>query len=281
MPELPEVETVRRSLAPLLVGRRIDRVVVGRADVVRSSFRRDRRAALGRGGVVEELVRHGKQLAFALRRAGAVHVHLGMSGQLFVTPPGAEPGRTDHVHVRWVLDDGSRLHFRDPRRFGGVWAYPSLEALRAERWERLGPDALDIRAPVLRAGLARSGRAVKACLLDQGVLAGVGNIYADESLFLARIHPLRPAASLSGAEVARLAATIRRVLCEAVAARGSTLRDFIDAEQRRGGQQDRFRVYGRRGAPCPACGRSLLSLTVAGRTSTICPSCQPNPGGSC
>jgi formamidopyrimidine-DNA glycosylase len=281
MPELPEVETVRRSLGPHLLGRRIERVVVARADVLRNAPRRERRAALGEGATVRELVRHGKQLAFVLGPAGAVHVHLGMSGQLFVTPPGGACARPDHIHVRWTLEDGSSLHFRDPRRFGGVWTYASLDALREKRWSVLGPDALDIRAPALRARLAESKRAIKACLLDQGVLAGVGNIYADESLFLAGIHPLRSAASLEDAEIDRLAAKIRRVLREAVAARGSTLRDFVDAEQRRGGQQDRFRVYGRRGCPCPSCGQPLSSLTVAGRTSTICPWCQPGPAQSC
>lgn len=275
MPELPEVETVRRSLTPHMVGRGIAAVAIARADILRNAPARARRAALGQGRQVVDVLRHGKQLAIALQDGPAVHVHLGMTGQLFVLAPGQEPPRRDHIHVRWTLDSGWKVVFRDPRRFGGVWTFPSLEALRRERWAELGPDALTIRGPDLHAAIGGSRRAVKACLLDQRLLAGVGNIYADESLFAAGIHPERPASLLSPADSVRLAGCVRRVLRDAVAARGSSLRDFLDAELRRGEQQTRFRVYGRAGQLCRVCGSTLEPALVGGRSTTFCPRCQP------
>lgn len=273
MPELPEVETIRRTLEPHLLGRRVTRVLVRRADVVRNTTARGARAALGEGAVVRGLVRHGKQLAVIFDSGAVVHAHMGMSGQLFVAAPRGTP--RNHVHVRWTFENGTVLHFRDPRRFGGVWAYESLDALRADRWQALGPDALHIRAGALHAAAGGSRRPIKACLLDQRVLAGVGNIYADESLFLCGLHPLRPASSLDRRDLVALAGSIRLVLREAIRARGSSLRDFLDAELRPGTQQDRFRAYGRGGRPCPRCGITLETILVGGRTTTFCPRCQP------
>ena len=275
MPELPEVETVRATLAPRWVGRRVERVRVARADILRSAPARGRAVALGEGSSVADVLRHGKQLAVVFDSGRVAHVHLGMTGQLFVLAPGAAPPRADHIHLRWLLDDGSTICFRDPRRFGGVWLFDSLERLHAERWDALGPDALRITAQQLRTNLRGSARAIKACLLDQTVLAGVGNIYADESLFVARINPHTTAALLRSEEVTRLAGAVRSVLRAAVGARGSSLRDYLDAELRPGSQQTRFRVYARADQPCPQCGGVLLGSRIAQRTTTHCPICQP------
>ena len=274
MPELPEVETVRRTLGPRWIGRRVVAVKIGRADYVRRAPAGSRLAALGLGGAPIDILRHGKQMAVVFENGRAVHLHLGMSGQVFVLAPRASPARADHVHIRWTLDDGSAVLFRDPRRFGGVWAFDSVEELRRERWDALGPDALTITGAKLRAGLGGSARAVKACLLDQAVLAGVGNIYADEALFVARIAPHVHAGELSRDRVVRLAAAVRSVLRAGVRAGGSTLRDFVDADHRQGSQQSRFRVYSRAGEPCLECGTMLLGSVIGQRSTTHCPRCQ-------
>lgn len=277
MPELPEVETVRRTLTPRLIGRRVVRTRVFRAEVVRGG---GGSAALGRGERVDTVLRRGKQLAIVFESGALVLVHLGMSGQLFVLAAGARPPRTDHLHVRWTLDDGSAVCFRDPRRFGGVWAYPSIDRLIAERWDALGPDAIRITARHLRECAGASRRAIKACLLDQGLLAGVGNIYADEALFLARLHPEQPANTLEPERWRGVASAVRRVLREGIEAGGSSLRDYVDADLGRGSHQTRHRVYGRAGAPCTRCGSVLRAIQVAQRTSTFCPTCQADEPGS-
>lgn len=276
MPELPEVETVRRSLSPRWTGRTVLAVTIRRADVLRNAPSRGRSLAMGLGGRVADILRHGKQLAVVFADNRVVLVHLGMTGQLFVLGPRERPPRPDHIHIRWRLDDGSTVCFRDPRRFGGVWVFDSLEALRESRWDRLGPDALTITRTRLRRNLRRSARTIKACLLDQAVLAGVGNIYADEALFLARINPHTPAADLDRDEITRLAGAVRSTLRAAVRARGSTLRDFLDAELRPGSQQTRFHAYGRAGTPCHRCGTSLVGSRITQRMTAHCPVCQPS-----
>lgn len=276
MPELPEVEHLRRTLALVLPGRRVTRAVLHRADVCEVPGGRapDARAIL-KGAEFLNPARHGKQLALPTADGRALRIHLGMTGQLFVLPRGRAPERADHIHARWSLDDGSTLLFRDPRRFGGMAAYPTLNALREAEWSTLGPDALTIDGARLAEALTRTTRAVKAALLDQAVLAGVGNIYADESLFAAGIHPRRRADRLTPAEAARLAAEIRDTLKRAIAAGGSTLRDYVDGNGDPGGYQRSRLVYGRAGEPCPRCNRALKVATVAQRTSVFCGSCQP------
>ncbi|MCA9298012.1 MAG: bifunctional DNA-formamidopyrimidine glycosylase/DNA-(apurinic or apyrimidinic site) lyase, partial [Phycisphaerales bacterium] len=253
-----EVETVRRSLESL-VGLVI-RPRVHRADVVRGRLREGR---------LLDLHRLGKQLAI-VTEAQAFCVQLGMSGQMLVGPVSEAE---DHVHVRWQVEDGRTLRFRDPRRFGGISVHATMEDLRRARWSSLGPDALGVRAPVLEARL-RGRRALKAALLDQQVLAGVGNIYADEALFRARLDPHREASALEPEEVRRLASSIRAVLRASIGAGGSTLRDHRSADGRPGAYQSRHRVYGRGGHPCPSCGRALEVVRIAQRTTTFCPACQ-------
>ncbi|MEO1008829.1 MAG: bifunctional DNA-formamidopyrimidine glycosylase/DNA-(apurinic or apyrimidinic site) lyase [Planctomycetota bacterium] len=285
MPELPEVETLRRSLEPHLVGRTVAAATLHRRDIAVApgdppgGFARQRTPARPRrlardqmlaGAVIAGLERRGKQLAIIATDGRAIRVHLGMSGQLLrAARAGRLPG--DHVHATWRLDDGGRLVFRDPRRFGGLW----LVDAGGERFDAaLGPDALAIGAAELRAALDGARRPIKAALLDQRVLAGVGNIYADESLFAARIHPRAIAAALDPPRISALAAAIRRTLASAVRARGSSIRDYRDPSGEPGGFQARHRVYGRAGLACHGCGRMLASDLVAQRTTVWCPGCQ-------
>lgn len=273
MPELPEVESLRRSLEPGLLGRVVERVELRRRDIVDGPATP---AALLQGERIDNLRRHGKQMAIVTSSGKHLVVQLGMTGQvLLVHDEGELP--PDHVHAVWRLrKDGSHpglLAFRDPRRFGGLTTLESREALQ-RRWSSLGPDALGITGGELLAGLRASKRAIKAALLDQAVLAGVGNIYADESLFLAQIAPRKLASRLNPKQVDRLAEAIRGVLEQAVRKGGSTLRDYVDASGRAGSFALEHQVYGRAGRPCVRCQTPLRSATLAQRTTVWCPLCQ-------
>jgi formamidopyrimidine-DNA glycosylase len=273
VPELPEVETVRRSLAAM-IGRRIVAARLFRADMcTTASGRRARPADLLAGEVVRELMRRGKQLAIIAQSGRVLVVHLGMSGQLRLLKPGSKAQKTNHIHAVWSLDDGSRLTFRDPRRFGGLWTLESRAALE-ERWSGLGPDALTMSPRDLAVAAAGSRRVIKALLLDQTALAGVGNIYADEALFAAGVRPSRRADRVKPEECERLTRAIRRVLALAVEARGSTLRDYVAADGRAGQAQLRHAVYGRGGFACVNCGTVLRSVSLAQRTTVFCIRCQ-------
>jgi formamidopyrimidine-DNA glycosylase len=284
MPELPEVERVRMSLRPHLMGRRVARAVLHRADICESFAQRRAGlvrvkaslAALLRGDEVAAMERHGKQLAIIGASGRVLSVHLGMSGQLLWVRAGQALPAT-HVHAEWEIGDGKAagtLVFRDPRRFGGLWTFDSVEGFRTARWSVLGPDALSVTAEQLGEGLAKSKRSTKAALLDQGVIAGVGNIYADEALFLAGLKPTRRAGSLKAPEVGRLAAAIREVLQRSIETGGSTLRDYVDADGAKGTAQEGHAVYGRGGKPCRGCGGTLRQGVVAQRTTVWCPRCQ-------
>lgn len=289
MPELPEVETVRRALDARITGRTVIGCTLRRRDVLavpgdppggfsrspaRTSPRRARRTHLLLGGRLTPPMRHGKQLALGSEDGRRLVVHLGMTGQLLHASRGRRLPVTDHQHATIRLDDGSRLVFRDPRRFGGLWALGSAEAL-VERWGALGPDALTLTEHQLADRLAGAHRPIKAVLLDQSKIAGIGNIYADESLFEAGIHPDRRAASLTGGDIAALAAAIRGTLKAAVAAGGSTIRDYTDPMSAAGEYQRAHRVYGRAGLPCRRCGAELRRTLVAQRTTVYCVACQP------
>ncbi|MEO0477115.1 MAG: bifunctional DNA-formamidopyrimidine glycosylase/DNA-(apurinic or apyrimidinic site) lyase [Planctomycetota bacterium] len=290
MPELPEVECVRLSLERLVVGRRVDTVRVTRPDVI-TGLADDQ--ALLVGDKVSRVMRHGKQLAILGDSGGCVCIHLGMSGQLCVV--GAVEAdiplnkRTEtptsslhagdlppHTHVFWTFDAGPALRFTDPRRFGGLWTFDCENDLIARRWSLLGPDALEITPSQLRAGLARTKRGLKAALLDQHVVAGLGNIYVDELLFNAKLHPLTPACDLDLTQLPSLIRRMKTLLSGAIERGGSSLRDYVDAENRQGSQQNRHRVYGRAGHRCKrrGCGAIIQSEQIAGRTTAWCPGCQ-------
>ena len=289
MPELPEVECVRLSLERLVVGRRVGAVRVNRADVITGPA--GERALLA-GEKVSKVIRHGKQLA-VVGSGRCVVVHLGMSGQLCVvraSPTNAQavkrpeqvnsslahPDLPPHTHVVWALEDGLLLRFTDPRRFGGLWTFGSEDELVAERWSKLGPDALKIKPGELARGLSQTARGLKAALLDQHLVAGLGNIYVDELLFSARLHPLLPANKLDPKQAPGLVRRMRTLLTGAIERGGSSLRDYVDAENQRGSQQTRHRVYGRSGQRCKRrdCRGRVTSEQVAGRTTAWCPDCQ-------
>lgn len=279
MPELPEVETVRRTLAAAVIGRRVRSVDLRRPDYAHRGDGAGPMAPTAKdllaGAVIERLARHGKQLAIVGADGRSICVHLGMSGQVLL----ADRRRLEtlnHAHVIWKLDGDQPEYvvMRDPRRFGGVWTYRDFDSLRRCRWETLGPDALVARATALRAALAKSARPVKAALLDQSVIAGVGNIYCDEALHQARINPLAPANTLSSSQVQSLAAAIRATLRRSIKSGGTTLRDYRDANGKAGSFQRLRSVYGRAGEACLTCGETLARGVVAQRTTVWCARCQ-------
>lgn len=283
MPELPEVETVRRGLAERVVGRRIERVDIGRLRSVRRTGP-DLVIAGLTGRTIVGAERRGKYIVCPLDSGDSLMVHLRMSGQLLVDPV-TEP-RPNHSHVVLRLAVGAghphveELRFVDPRTFGEVVVFSSADADRVvPELARLGPDPLldSITLGHLRARFASTRRGVKAVLLDQSVIAGIGNIYSDEILHRAGIHPRRPANRIGPVPTRRLLKAIDEVLRDAVDAGGSTLRDaqYVDLAGRTGSFQDRHRVYGRGGGICITCERGRIRTdTVAGRTTHWCGVCQ-------
>jgi formamidopyrimidine-DNA glycosylase len=274
VPELPEVETVVRDLRPLLTGRRLASVTVSRHALRRPWSKAW--AALLAGRRIEEVRRRGKWIVLPLDGEASLVFHLGMTGQLTVAPA-AEPV-PDHTHLRIDLDDGRQLRFRDVRRFGSAALFPDGASLgRFFEQLDLGPEPFDLDPAAWRQKLSRTDRCLKAVLLDQRVVAGVGNIYADESLFEARLHPARVAASLSAAEAGRLRKAVATVLARAIGRRGSTIRDYVGGSGLRGGYQEEFRAYQRTGRPCRRCGTPIQGTRLAGRSTHYCPHCQPPP----
>jgi formamidopyrimidine-DNA glycosylase len=280
LPELPEVESVRRSLEPLVLGRVITRAEIRRRDFCVVVTGKKSRCATAeeflQGGRVTRLQRLGKQIAIVGSDGRSVCLQLGMSG--FVDSTSGEDPK--HTHAVWTLDSGERVRFVDPRRFGGLTCYPTFESLRERQWGGLGPDALGTEAEHLVESCRDARRAIKALLLDQSVVAGVGNIYADEALFLAGIDPRTIARRVAAERLNRLAEAVRLVLARAVELRGSTLRDYRDPSGQPGGAQAAHAVYGRAGEGCVRCGTVLRSCRVSQRATVWCPSCQRRGSGS-
>jgi formamidopyrimidine-DNA glycosylase len=284
MPELPEVEHLRRSLEPDLVGAHVERFFLMRQDIVRrlpGGSAMDPFRVL-EGSTIQAVERLGKQLALTSKRGDGLVVQLGMSGQLRWGTDGSPPNRTDHVHARWMLRDRwgrpRTLEFRDPRRFGGLSPFESPADRDDRLWSSLGPDAIDAPADQVVEHLISASRGsrrpLKSLLLDQTAIAGIGNIYADEALFAAALHPRSPSGRLRTVSASRLVQEIRSILHRAVDAGGSTLRDYMDASGRAGSFQDTHRVYGRGGLACLRCSAKLRSGLVAGRTTVWCSRCQ-------
>jgi formamidopyrimidine-DNA glycosylase len=273
VPELPEVETVVRDLRPLLTGARLTTITRVSRKALRRPWSANGAARL-LGRRVEAVHRRGKWIVLDVADAGHLVVHLGMTGQLTVV--GAAEPLAPHTHLVFGLDDGRRqMRFRDTRRFGSATVFPGREALDAFFAKTgLGPEPFDLPADYWRQQLAATRRCLKAVLLDQGVVAGVGNIYADEALFRAGLHPGRLARDLDPAEADRLRRAVAEVLGEAIERRGSTIRDYVGGSGLRGGFQEEFRVYGRTGAPCPRCRSPIACVRLAGRSSHFCPRCQ-------
>jgi formamidopyrimidine-DNA glycosylase len=273
MPELPEVETVRRGLEARVLGRRIDAVEIGHPQAITGSaevFRRETR------GVIVRLQRKGKALALELgspdgQPARFLLVRLGMTGQVTVVK--REQPVESHTHVRLKLDNGEEIRYTDARRFGRLRCCTREEL--DEVFARLGPDAPSITAAEFLAALAGRRTPIKSWLLNQARLAGVGNIYADEALYAARIHPLAEAGRLNSPQARALHRAVERVLGRAVELQGTSFRDYIDIDGRPGRFAAQLKVYQREGEPCRRCGAKIRRVVISGRSSHFCPHCQP------
>jgi formamidopyrimidine-DNA glycosylase len=286
MPELPEVETVARGLRRAILGRRILSVTLGKTDFIEDPAALEHHLP---GRQIEAVERYGK---FMLLRLSAVKgktrvatngdaapasllVHLGMTGQIAPSPAGQPLEK--HTHVCLLLDDGRELRYTDARRFGRI-AYLT-KALLAEELTRFGADPLEVTKEEFADRICGRHARIKAMLLDQSVLRGVGNIYADESLWRARVHPARLGAKLNRKQAETLRRMLQDILQKAIVLRGSSISDFLDAEGKPGEYQRHHRAYGREGKNCYRCKTPIRRAIVAGRSSYFCPRCQVSPRG--
>ena len=270
MPELPEVETVRRGIAPLILGRPVDQVVLRTAGL-RWPFPPELNQVLV-GRPFREVARRGKYLLL-FNEGGCLILHLGMSGHVRVIPAHIPAGSHDHVDI--VLADGNCLRLNDPRRFGAL-LWTEADPARHPLLANLGPEPLGEEFSGEMLFQRSRGRrvAVKNFLMDSRIVVGVGNIYAAESLFRAGIHPLRAAGKVSRERYLALADAARAILAQAIERGGTTLRDFISPDGAPGYFEQELRVYGRGGAPCKACGTRLKEARIGQRSSAWCPRCQ-------
>ena len=289
MPELPEVETVARGLQESVAGRRIVSVTLRKTDFMDDPALIERELP---GRRIARIERYGKFMLLQLSAADvgptlettgdpralveqALLVHLGMTGNL--APNFAAEPLEKHTHVSFLLDDGRELRYTDARRFGRM-AYLSGETLASELL-RFGADPLEVAREEFAERIRGSKARVKALLLDQRVLRGVGNIYADESLWRVKIHPATPGERLTPQQAEKLRKALKEILLRAIAKNGSSISDFVDSNGRSGSYQNYHRVYGQEGRPCHRCGTAIRRIIVAGRSSHFCPSCQPAPRG--
>ena len=280
MPELPEVETIARALAPGLTGRVVAGIDVPDAKVLAGPGSRAAFAAAAVGRVIESVGRRAKLLLIALGPRPDVAgdgpillaLHLKMTGRFHIAPSNDAPPAYARLLVH--LDDGNALVFSDMRRFGTARLATPAALAAWKFYASLGPEPWDMTPEAFEAALCRKTTRIKAAILDQTVIAGVGNIYADESLHAARIRPDTPASALTPAARRKLLTAIQAVIAKAIAAGGSTIRDYRTPDGVEGGFQHQFTVYGKAGEPCPGCGKTLISIKVAGRTSTFCKQCQ-------
>lgn len=272
MPELPEVEITRAGIAPHISGKVFCRTQI-RQPRLRWPVRPDLGAILA-GQRVLQVSRRAKYLLIHTA-AGVLIIHLGMSGSLRIHTPGQHRTAQKHDHANFEFDDGTLLRFHDPRRFGAVlWFAGAIE--HHPLLQHLGPEPLSghFNAAHLQQVLARQKRALKPALMDNNVVVGVGNIYANEALFQAALAPVRAANSLHAREYAALVDAVKDVLQRALAAGGSTLRDFVNSDGQSGYFQQHYAVYGRAGADCRRCGHPIHKITQAQRSSFYCPNCQ-------
>ena len=270
MPELPEVETTCRGIAPNITGQRITRAVVRNRRLrypIPSNF-----AAAVTGKRIHNVGRRGKYLMLACG-AGTIIIHLGMSGNLRLVPGGRRPQKHDHVDL--CLSNGLALRFRDPRRFG-LMVWTTEDPLLHPLLKDLGPEPLN--AAFNGAYLVRRARgrtvSVKQFIMDAQVVVGVGNIYANEALFIAGVHPRRAAGKVTAAEYGAIAKAIKSVLRKAITAGGTTLRDFVDEQGRSGYFYQKLQVYERAGQPCRRCSRRIETIRLGQRSTYFCPHCQ-------
>ena len=290
MPELPEVEVTRRRIGKLLVGRKILRIVTTKPSYFFLTSPKKLQQALP-GQSIKKLERHGKYLLARLDGGATLLLHLGMTGQLFgegarsirllrapdrrskatERPRGFSPDEHTHLQLEFV-DGGPRVFFRDVRKFGKLLL---IAAGRSDaRLEKLGIDALEADGSHLYDAARARKIPIKSLLLDQAVIAGIGNIYADEALFLAQVHPKRAAYRVDSAACAAIVAAAQKVMRRSIQTGGSSISDYVNPDGSDGGYQNERRVYGREDEPCPTCRTPIRRLVIAQRSSHFCPACQ-------
>ncbi len=269
MPELPEVETIKNELVPHVVGRRITGVTLLWENMVLAPSAGELRSRLT-GQKITGVTRRGKHLIFSLGGGESFIVHLRMTGSLLMMSASAEPQK--HVRAVFKLDNGTAIHFYDPRKFGKMWLVKDADSVVGE----LGVEPFDPAFTPQRLAKILSGRTapVKAVLADQELIAGIGNMYADEAFFAAKIHPLRPGKSLSKGEIKRLHQAIRDVLTAAIGNKGASVQDYFRPGGETGTAHYDFKVAHRGGKPCPVCGTPIKRIVVRGRGTFFCPKCQ-------
>jgi len=272
MPELPEVETIRRNLARTIKGKRISRVTILQPSMVKREVTPAELAKRARGRTVIAVKRRGKALLLILDTADAMVFRLGMTGQMLWSSPGRPVRRDMHTHVIIDFGAGERLLFRDPRRFGEMYltGKGNIECIL-----RMGTEPLHRNfTPVVLNSVINSRVRIKQLLLDQKKIAGIGNIYSDEILFEAGIHPCTPSCSIKGVRLGKLHKAVCLILREAIACNGDTVSDYRTAFNENGSYQDNHRVYQRQGEPCLRCGTPIERMRLGGRSSHYCPHCQ-------
>ncbi len=273
MPELPEVETIRRSLEANLRGKTFVGVEVFLDSMIKGADPGMLASQL-EGKKITSIERRGKYLIIQLTGGQTMVIHLRMTGQLLYCGP--EQEKPKHTHLVFHLNDQHEIRFIDQRQFGRVYLVPSQELDSISGLKNLGVEPLSeaFTRAFFRKELRNKRTKIKPLLLDQTFIAGIGNIYADEALFRARINPERIASTLDPREVARLYLGIREVLNEGIENKGTTVRDYVDGDGNRGSNQSNLRVYGREGEPCEKCGKPIERKTIGGRSSHYCPKCQ-------
>ena len=266
MPELPEVETIKNELAPHIIGHTITGVTLFWEGIVRQPPVEEFCSRLI-GQTITGVERRGKYLIFGLSSSELLIIHLKMTGSLLLKPPDR------FVRAIIQLDDGKKIYFRDPRKFGVMWLVKDKNTIG----DKLGPEPLedDFTTKIMAEALKKRTAPIKALLCDQGLVAGIGNMYADEALFLAKIHPLRPGKSLSKAEIKRLHRAIQQVLSAAIGDKGASVDTYFRPGGEIGTAHFQFRVAHGRGRSCPVCGTPLERIPVRNRGSYFCPKCQP------
>jgi formamidopyrimidine-DNA glycosylase len=271
MPELPEVETVRRELAPQIIGSRIREVRLGWEGIVRLPSASEFQERV-KGQPIKDIDRRGKYLIFKLEDTEMLIVHLKMTGSLIIRPDSEPTEKLDRAVI--YLDNGLAVHFHDPRKFGRLWLTDDLKQVI----KKMGPEPFGdgFTPEYFREGLKKRHAPIKPVILDQGFIAGIGNMYADESLFATRIHPLRPASSLSEREIRELYRAIKEILAAAIANRGASIRNYFRPDGTSGTAHFSFQVAHGIKDTCSRCGRPIKRLVVRGRGTYICSNCQRN-----
>ena len=273
MPELPEVETVKRIIGPQIKGRIISDIRMNRPEII-SHPQADTFYDLVKGREIEDMSRRGKYLSILLDNDDTIRLHLRMSGHLLVTPHDFEEEK--HTHIIFDLDNGNELRFIDTRRFGRFWLIKNGEEDTYSGVSKLGPEPFDSDFTVtyLQDKLARRNKSIKECLLEQNVIAGIGNIYGDEILYVSGINPKRPASSLKNDEWAKLAESIPAILAKAIEDNSLSPEEYLKSKGKDYRSTPFFKVYGHAGEPCPVCSTPLQRIVLSGRSSVFCPKCQ-------